>query len=100
MGISWQQAEYELRTGGLWAKMSHGRYWKLRQNGRVKLWKRDQWRWEIPVKAGMWAYTRLSNETKIGTFDSDYDFICSHTDPNTDPHRKAIQATGDYPKQR
>lgn len=42
-----------------------------RRNGKTKTWKRDPERWEIPVKFGMYAYTRITN--------LDADLACYHT---------------------
>lgn len=74
--------------------MKNGRYWRLRQNGVVKLWKRDRFRYRIPVKAGMYVFTEITNQTEIGTFDSQADFICSGSDPNTCPYRAALKTAG------
>ena len=91
MSASHQHVTVELDAGHVWARMNNGRYWKLRRNGAVKLWKRDLFRYRIPVKAGLKVYSEITNQTEIGTFDSDYQFIFSSADPNTCPHRAAIK---------
>ena len=67
---------------------------RVRVNGATKLWKRDLFRYRIPVKAGMNVYNEITNETEIGTFDSTAAFLYSETDPNTCPHRRAIAQAG------
>ena len=91
MSSSHQQVRYEIEQGAIWVRMNSGRYWKVRCNGATKLWKRDAWRYRIPVKAGLKVFSEITNETVIGTFDSDYAFIASGADPNTCPHRAAIK---------
>ena len=78
MSSSKEQVGYELSQGSLWVRMSNGRYWKLRRNGKTKVWKRNPWRYRIPVKAGLHAFTAITNETEIGTFDSNANIICAH----------------------
>jgi hypothetical protein len=90
MSDSAEQVGYALQHGCLWVKMSNGRYWRLRRNGKTQTWKRDLFRYRIPVKAGLYAFTEITNKTEIGTFDSKHDIICSETDPNTCPHRARI----------
>ena len=94
MSSSHQQVRYEIEHGSIWIRMNSGRYWKVRCNGATQLWKRDLFRYRIPVKAGMYLYTEITNKTEIGTFDSDYAFICSRTDPNTCKYRAAIKKLG------
>ena len=94
MSSSHQQVRYELDHGSLWIRMNSGRYWKLRANGATKLWKRNPWRYRIPVKAGMYVFSEITNETEIGTFDSNASVIASGTDPNVCKYRAAIIAAG------
>lgn len=94
MSSSHQQVRYEINAGSIWVRMNSGRYWKVRCNGATKLWKRDAFRYRIPVKAGLYVYSEITNETEIGTFDSNASFIASSTDPNTCPHRAAIKKAG------
>jgi hypothetical protein len=82
MSSSYQQVEWELDHGFLWIKMNNGRYWKLRRNGKTKTWKRELFRYRIPVKAGMYKYSEVTNQTDIGTYDSGHYIICSHLNPN------------------
>lgn len=67
--------EHALAHGCLWVKMVNGRYWRLRRNGCTKRWKRDLYRFRIPVKAGLKAYASITNETVIGDYDSHANFI-------------------------
>ena len=85
MSSSHQQVRYELDHGCIWVRMNSGRYWRCRANGATKLWKRDMFKYRIPVKAGLSAYTYITNETTI--FPADFAargaaFVCSETDPN------------------
>ena len=90
MSSSHQQVRYEIEQGAIWVRMNNGRYWRVRCNGATKLWKRDPWRYRIPVKAGLKVFSEITNETEIGTFDSTAGFIYSETDPNICPYRAAI----------
>ena len=84
MSSSHQQVRYEIERGYIWARMYHGHYWQVRCNGKTQTWKRDLFRYRIPVKAGIRAYGEITNETEI--FPADFagkaDFICSSSDPN------------------
>src|SRR5580692_7252066 len=94
MSSSHQQVRTEIDHGSIWVRMNSGRYWRVRANGATKLWKRDAFRYRIPVKAGLKVYTEITNETEIGAFDSDATFIASSTDPNTCKVRAAIKKLG------
>lgn len=59
------QIERALADGLLWARMGNGNLWRLRRNGATKLWKRDATRFEIPVKAGLKACARISQDSEI-----------------------------------
>ena len=83
MSSSHQQVRYEIEHGSIWVRMNNGKYWKVRCNGATKLWKRDAWRYRIPVKAGLKVYAEITNETTIGHCDGNETFICSFSDPNT-----------------
>lgn len=54
-GLTLAQIEGALDQGKLYAKMSNGREWQCRRNGRTQTWKRDPSRFRIPVKAGFRA---------------------------------------------
>ena len=82
MSSSHQQVRYEIDNGSIWVRMSNGRYWRVRANGATQLWKRDAWRYRIPVKAGLKVYSEITNETVIGHCDGNETFICSFSDPN------------------
>lgn len=90
MSASHQSVVDAIKHGQVWLRMNSGRYWRVRGNGRVQLWKRDLFRYRIPVKAGLKVYSEITNETEIGTFDSTAAFIYSETDPNICPHRAII----------
>jgi hypothetical protein len=75
MSSSHQQVAYEIDAGSIWLRTNTGRYWRVRRNGATKLWKRNIFRYLIPVKAGLNVYAKITNETEIGPFDSDYQFI-------------------------
>lgn len=90
MFASMEQIDHDLRHGCLWIAVGK-RYWRLRRNGRTQTWKRDLFRYRIPVKAGLYVYDAICNDTDIGTFDSNLRVIASETDPNTCPYRHAIQ---------
>ena len=89
MSSSHQQVRYEINDGAIWMRMSFDkrsgayRYWRVRCNGATQLWKRDAWRYRIPVKAGLKVYSEITNETEIGHCDGNEAFICSYSDPNT-----------------
>jgi hypothetical protein len=63
MIMTLQVCEAALDGGRLFGYMGNGRWWKLRRNGRTKLWERDPSRWQIPVKAGLRAYGTISDLT-------------------------------------
>ena len=72
--------DHAIDHGCLWAKMSNGRYWRLRRNGRTQTWKRNLARFRIPVKAGMYVYDEITNETPIGNWDSGANYIFANDD--------------------
>lgn len=82
MSSSHQQVRYEIEHGAIWARMPNGRYWRVRCNGRTQTWKRDLFRYRIPVKAGLRACGEITNKTEIGHCDGNEQFICSFSDPN------------------
>ena len=86
MSSSHQQVRYEIDNGSIWVRVSNRasavRYWKVRCNGATKTWKRDAWRYRIPVKAGMYLFAEITNKTEIGHCDGNETFICSFSDPN------------------
>ena len=47
--------EATLDAGELQALMSHGKWWRVRRNGRTKTWVRTPGRFRIPIKSGIWA---------------------------------------------
>jgi hypothetical protein len=86
LSSSHQQVRYEIDHGSIWLRMASGRYWRVRCNGKTQLWKRDAWRYRIPVKAGLKVHAYITNETVIGHCDGNEQFICSFTDPNLIRH--------------
>ena len=49
-----------LDRGQIEVKMGNGNWWQLRRNGATKLWKRDETRIRIPVKAGFRATDQIT----------------------------------------
>jgi hypothetical protein len=75
-----RDVEHALQHGCLWIKTSRNRYWRLRRNGCTKTWKRDLNRFRIPVKAGLYVYSAVTNDTVIGDYDSGKDIIFATDD--------------------
>ena len=58
-----EEIEKELDKGNLEAKMyKSGKYWKVRRNGRTKLWKTRPNEFSIPVKAGLNIYGYITQD--------------------------------------
>lgn len=57
------QIEEALAAGRVEARMSSGRWWKLRRNGRTQTWKTRPGVWRIPVKAGFKSCGELTHDT-------------------------------------
>ncbi len=55
-----------LDGGTLYIAMSTGRWWRLRRNGRTKLWVRRPDEWAIPVKYGMKGHATITQAWKLG----------------------------------
>ena len=45
-----------------------------------KAWKRNLARFRIPVKAGMYVYDEITNDTPIGNWDSGANYIFANDD--------------------
>ena len=77
--------EHALARGDVWALMGNGRWWRLRQNGQVKLWKTRPTEFRIPVKAGLRAYGAITECSRIGMANPQDkpDFVVTGDDPNT-----------------
>lgn len=58
--ITRENVDAYLDRGLLYAGMTNGNWWRLRRNGRTKHWKTDPNRLYIPVKAGLRAYTKIT----------------------------------------
>jgi hypothetical protein len=58
-----EEIEKALDEHRLEVAMTHNKWWKVRRNGKTKLWKRKEYRhkFEIPVKAGMNVFTYITH---------------------------------------
>lgn len=54
------EIETALAAGKLYAKMSNGREWVCRRNGKTQTWKTRPDDYRIPVKAGLRAYGNVT----------------------------------------
>jgi hypothetical protein len=63
--MSIHDIENALDAGLLWACMSNGNLWRLRRNGRTKLWKTRPSDYRIPVKAGLKATGAITQDSVI-----------------------------------
>lgn len=52
--------------GGLYARMSRERWWRLRRNGQTKTWKTRPSEFRIPVKAGLRVTTYVTHTDDVG----------------------------------
>lgn len=59
------EIEKLLAANLLWARMGNGNLWRLRRYGATKTCKRDAARFEIPVKAGLKACARITEDSVI-----------------------------------
>jgi hypothetical protein len=59
--------EAALDSGRVQAEMTNGRWWRVRRNGRTKLWKTRPGQWRIPIKAGLRSCAYLT-EANTGHF--------------------------------
>lgn len=69
------EIESALDSGHLEICMPNKRWWKVRRNGRTKLWKKEPHRFEIPIKAGWRTTGRITHENY-----QDRCWRVSHTD--------------------
>ena len=60
-------ADSALERGLLYVAMGNGKWWRARRNGKTKTWVREPGRFEIPVKAGLKAYGRITQDDIGGT---------------------------------
>jgi hypothetical protein len=83
--------ESALDAGNLWALMGHGRYWRLRRNGRTQTWKRDPDRFRIPVKCGLKSCGEVTEHSNVGMGNpQDHpDFVVCSEDPNNKQEQRA-----------
>lgn len=54
-----EELEAALDSGTLWAQMRMGNWWRLRRNGKTKLWKTHPNAFSVPAKAGLKSCCRL-----------------------------------------
>lgn len=59
------EIETALAQGNLWALMGNGNYWRLRRNGKTQFWKTRPNEFSIPVKAGLRACGRVTQDSLI-----------------------------------
>jgi hypothetical protein len=59
--------EAALDSGRVQAEMTNGRWWRVRRNGRTKLWKTRPGEFRIPIKAGLRSCAYLT-ETNVQHF--------------------------------
>ena len=45
-----------LDAGKIYIRMTTGKWWQIRRNGKTRTWKRNANRFAIPCKAGMYEY--------------------------------------------
>lgn len=60
-----------LDKGELCIAMSSGRWWRLRRNGRTRLWATRPEHWAIPVKYGLKGYATIDHTWRLGV---EYDY--------------------------
>jgi hypothetical protein len=81
-----QTIERALADGELWARMSSGRYWRLRRNGATKTWKTRGGEFRIPVKCGLKTCGAITHSDRVVTAgDADWrsaNFVISFEEPN------------------
>lgn len=59
------EIETALAQGNLWVLMGNGNYWRLRRNGKTQFWKTRPDEFSIPVKAGLRACGRVTQDSVI-----------------------------------
>ena len=76
--------EQALARGEVWALMRNGRYWKIRQNGAMRIWKTRPNEFRIPVKAGLKSCAYITEISQIGFANPQNkpDFLITSSDPN------------------
>ena len=74
--------EQALDNHNLWLLIRSGRYWRCRRNGVTKTWKRDPFRFRIPIKCGLYVYDEITNDSDVGSWHGSHQFIISEDDPN------------------
>jgi hypothetical protein len=51
---------YLLDRGHIECAMAHGRWWRIRRNGKTQTWKRDANRIRIPFKMGLYGHGAIT----------------------------------------
>lgn len=69
------QLAEDVRYGHIYVAMTGGRWWRIRPNGALKLWKRDPKRFRLPWKAGLRVYGALTEADIIDAPISDDDWL-------------------------
>jgi hypothetical protein len=59
--------ETALADGRLEVAMAHGRWWRARRNGKTRIWVTRPTEFSIPIKVGLKACARLTNDWIEGT---------------------------------
>lgn len=59
-----EEVEAALDSGNLQTRMNNGKWWKVRRNGKTQTWKKSPWRFRIPTKAGLHAYSEITETNK------------------------------------
>ena len=57
--------ETALAAGHVWARMTHGAYWRCRRNGATRTWKTRPEDWSIPFKVGFREYGKINHDSLV-----------------------------------
>lgn len=63
--LTQQQADRLVDAGELEVAMQHGRWWRVRRNGRTQTWKTRPGHYRIPLKMGLRGYTELTHSDVV-----------------------------------
>lgn len=58
-----QEKETALDGGKVFARMTHGRNWQCRRNGKTQVWKTRPGHFRIPIKFGFKGTGEITHET-------------------------------------
>lgn len=56
------EIEQALQAGQIYAEMRNGKFWRVRRNGKTKIWRTRPGHFEIPVKAGLRSYGYIRHD--------------------------------------